>query len=208
MHRFTKKSMNKLFDLCNDVIIHKMTMNIGEVYLFGGCISDALYNLPTPIIRVFSFEPFEKVSVGLPDGQPQYQKTIFGESMNEPVCWKYTTNGKTIFLYTPESVKAGYMVDVKTPDDIIKVCKLNYERAYMSTGKKEVRGDTNYNTFMQTDLISLCGKSQLDKQVINDILKAEKRYNLRLVIELQKGVSNFLRISSKMKKSKNSNKKS
>ena len=175
MHRFTKKSMNKLFDLCNDEIIHKMTMNIGEVYLFGGCISDALYNLPTPIIRVFSFEPFEKVSVGLPNGQPQYQKTIFGESMDEPVCWKYTTNGKTIFLYTPESVK-------------------------VATGKKEVRGDTNYNTFMQTDLISLCGKSQLDKQVINDILKAEKRYNLRLVIELQKGVSNFLRTSSKMKK--------
>lgn len=200
MHRFTKKSMNKLFDLCNDEIIHKMTVNIGEVYLFGGCISDALYNLPTPIIRVFSFEPFEKVSIGLPEGQPQYQKNIFGDVMNEPVCWKYTTNGKTIFLYTPESVKTGYMVDVKTSDDIIKICKLNYERVYMSTYKKIVRGDDYYDTFIHFDLISLCGKLQLDKQIINDILKAEKRYRLRLCNDLQKGVSNFLRSASKMKK--------
>lgn len=198
MRQFTEETMRKMYNLCLDPIISKMTGKVGCVYIFGACISDVLYKLETPYIRIFSFQPYEKVAEGLV-GEPQYQRNIFGGLSTKPVCWKFTSKSRTIFLYTPESVKDGYIIDVKEPDDILKIARLNYEKVYMSTSLKEIKGDSDYSNWMASGLISLCGNYNIDKQLVNDIIKAEKRYKASLDRALEKSISNFLRSARKPK---------
>lgn len=102
-------------------------------------------------------------------------------------------------LYTPESVKDWYIIDVKEPDDILKIARLNYEKVYMSTSLKEIKGDSDYSNWMTSGLISLCGNYNIDKQLVNDIIKAEKRYKAPLDRALEKSISNFLRSARKSK---------
>ena len=188
--------MKKIYNLCSDPVISKMTGNVGCVYIFGACISDVLYKLETPYIRIFSFQPYEKVAEGL-NGEPQYQRNIFGGLSTKPVCWKFTSKSRTIFLYTSDSVKDGYVIDIKTPDDILKITRLNYEKVYMSTSHKEIKGGSDYSNWMNSGLISLCGNYSIDTQLVNDIIKAEKRYKARLDLNLEKSLSNFLRNARK-----------
>lgn len=196
MRRFTEETMKKIYNLCSDPVISKMTGNVGCVYIFGACISDVLYKLETPYIRIFSFQPYEKVAEGL-NGEPQYQRNIFGGLSTKPVCWKFTSKSRTIFLYTSDSVKDGYVIDIKTPDDILKITRLNYEKVYMSTSHKEIKGGSDYSNWMNSGLISLCGNYSIDTQLVNDIIKAEKRYKARLDLNLEKSLSNFLRNARK-----------
>lgn len=187
--QFSQKGMNNLQCLLKRPVITQLTKMTGCVYIFGGAITDALFCLKTPIVKIFSFDDinFEKMSFHWEEVK---YKNMFGET-NDPICWKYIENGITYLLFTKKSINDTLHKEIVNPDDILLLGTFNYEMIYIPTSTTEMHGSNEFMTFMERKLISLSHNKKLESSIVSSAIKASKRYKYPFDTKLAKEVSMF-----------------
>lgn len=193
--QITENALRKIHYALSNPLIRKMSDEAGVVYLFGGFIADAIYDLNLHVANIFTYKDidfFKTIDFAKKDMVEVKYIDVLGET-DKPLYWRIETNGLTFCIFTQESIKNALGIEINKPDDILQICNFNFEMAYVPSNTKEIHALDDFSFLFDRKLIYKVRNRKIDKYMVNIAIKASKRYKAPFDSKLSKEINIFLK---------------